>query len=236
VILGATSARGQITVGTFTTTAETNAYAPVSQAQYFDQKTLTNTSPATADVSDDWTGTNVGGTATTWHWIGASHIQSSTLFDPTSLTVTGAGSFSYDMTTTADFVDPIRSGGVYTPGGAADYHCYFTLEGAATYRARGQLSQDAVFFLGSTETGFIFNITSGGSPTRSVDLSGVIPAGHYEIRANTSLSMGQVSSGVNHRVASGSFADFNFTVAVPEPTSIAALFAIGAVWKLRWRR
>src|SRR4051794_28559744 len=114
-----------ITVTSFTTTAETNAYAPFSKAQYFDQKTLTNVSPAVANVADDWTGTNVGGSTNTWHWIGGSHLESTTTFDATSLNVTAAGSFSYDMTTSSDFVDPIHSGGVFTPGGAADYECYF---------------------------------------------------------------------------------------------------------------
>src|SRR5437868_5900688 len=80
-----------ITVTSYTTTAEQNAYAPFSQAQYFDKRTLTNTSPAVVDVSDNWTGTNVGGTTSTWHWVGASHIETTTAFAATSLTVTGAG-------------------------------------------------------------------------------------------------------------------------------------------------
>src|SRR5690242_9098083 len=84
-------ARAGITVTSFTTTAETNAYAPFSKAQYYDEQPLANVSPAVADVSADWTGTNVGGTTPTWHWVGASHTESSTSFDANVLTVTGAG-------------------------------------------------------------------------------------------------------------------------------------------------
>jgi hypothetical protein len=172
VVLGAVPASGQITVTSFTTTAGQNAYAPFSQAQYFDKKTLANASPATVDVSDDWTGTNVGGTTTTWHWVGASHIQTSTSFDTTSLTVTGAGSFSYDMTTTNDFVDPIRSGGVYTPAAGADYQCYFTLDVPATYRATGRIAGFGIAFLSSSEMGEFFFINGG-----AVDRSGVFLRG-----------------------------------------------------------
>src|SRR5205823_3992103 len=128
--------------------------------QYFDKQTLTNTSPAVVDVSDDWTGTNVGGATTTWHWVGASHAETTTTFDATNLAVAGAGSFSYELTTTSGFVDPTSTGTVYGPGGAADYQCYFTLNTPATYRATGQIVGFGVAFLSSFETGELFYIGS----------------------------------------------------------------------------
>src|SRR5438045_2125543 len=75
----------RITVTSYTTAAGTNAYAPLSQDQYFDQKTLTNVSPAVADVSDDWTGTNIGGSTSTWHWIGSTQTSSVTTFTANTL-------------------------------------------------------------------------------------------------------------------------------------------------------
>jgi hypothetical protein len=47
--------------------------------------------------------------------------------------------------------------------------------------------------------------------------------------------MGQLALGVNHRVANGSVSDFNFTVTVPEPSSVTAVVAIVIAWKLRRR-
>src|SRR5438876_3559599 len=123
-ILGAiASARASITVTSYQTIALTNAYAPLDQSAYFDRKVLTNVSPAVADVSDDWTGTNIGGSTATWHWVGSAHTSSITTFSANSLTITGAGSFSYDLTTTAAFVEPTSVTTLYGPGSAANYEC-----------------------------------------------------------------------------------------------------------------
>ena len=219
----AAPALGGITVTSYTTTAETNAYAPVSKAQYFDQQTLTNVSPAVANVSDDWTGTNVGGTTTTWHWIGASHTETTTTFDASTLAVTGTGSFSYDMTTTSDFVDPIRSGGVYTPTAFAEYECHFTLDVPATYHATGALNGFGIIGFGSSEFGDVFRL---GSNSGSFDRTGTIPAGHYGISLNTGNSMGQLPSAPNHRALSGMFTVPDFTITVPEPAALPALISV----------
>src|SRR4051794_38611416 len=98
-----------LTVTSYQTVALTNAFAPLSQDQYFSQQTLANVSPAHAEVSGDWTGTNAGGSTPTWHWTGSAQITSSTAFDGSSLSVTGSGSFGHELTTTTEFIDP-RSG------------------------------------------------------------------------------------------------------------------------------
>src|SRR5437867_11105752 len=125
VICSASLAVGGVTVSSFQTVALTNAYAPLDQSAYFDKQTITNISPAIANVSDDWTGTNVGGTATTWHWVGSAQNAITTSFSSSALTITGAGSFSYALTTTANFVDPTQVSSVYAPGSVADYRCFF---------------------------------------------------------------------------------------------------------------
>src|SRR5262245_22068103 len=96
-------ARGGITVSSYGASALTNAYAPLDRSAYFNEQDANNISPALADVSADWTGTNIAGATTTWHWAGSAHAVSTTTFDGKSLSLTGAGSFSYDLTTTAGF-------------------------------------------------------------------------------------------------------------------------------------
>src|SRR4051812_7111369 len=78
-----------VTVSSYRTVAGTNAYAPLSQAMYFDKKTLNNTSPAVVDVADDWTGTNDGGSTNTWQWVGSAHVSTTTSFSSNNLTIMG---------------------------------------------------------------------------------------------------------------------------------------------------
>src|SRR5258708_4968956 len=89
-----------ISITHFHTTVEVNGYAPVSQTQYFDQQRLTNVSPVSAQVFDDWWGPNTGGSINTWHYVGSAQIRSTTTFDSNSLAVTGAGAFAYTVDTT----------------------------------------------------------------------------------------------------------------------------------------
>jgi hypothetical protein len=216
-----------ITVTSYQTVALTNAFAPLSQSQYFAQETLVNVSPALAQVSGDWTGTNAGGSTNTWHWVGSSQASSTTAFDANSYTVTAAGSFAYELDTTAEFIDP-RSSNIYTPGGAADYQGFFTLDTAAEYTITVELTARSRVLLGSVEAGFIFNASNHGTTPQLFQRSGTIPAGHYEIRANSSLAAPLFPNGVNHFEASGGFADLIFNVQVPEPAEITVLALLGA--------
>jgi len=74
-----------ITVMEYRTVALTNAFARLSQTQYFEQETIVNVSPALAEVSGDWMGTNAGGSTNTWHWTGFARAASNTVFDADSL-------------------------------------------------------------------------------------------------------------------------------------------------------
>ena len=53
ICLAVSPALAGLTVTSFQTTALTNGYAPVGGNQYIAQQTLTNVSPAFADVSGD---------------------------------------------------------------------------------------------------------------------------------------------------------------------------------------
>ena len=200
----ASPALAGITVTDYRTVALTNAFAPLSQNQYFAQETLVNVSPALAEVSGDWMGTNAGGTTITWHFVGSSRATSTTAVDADSYTVTAAGSFAYEINTTADFIDP-RSSSIYAPGGAANYRGFFELDGPATYTVSVQLNQDSGVSLGSFETGFIFDHFNAGNIPVLFQMTGTIPAGRYQILATTGLGTPLFPNGVNHFDASGGF-------------------------------
>ena len=220
-ILGAiASARASITVTSYQTIALTNAYAPLDQSAYFDRQALTNTSPAVADVSDDWMGTNIGGTEPTWHWIGSAHTSTMTSLSANSLTISGTGSFSYDLTTTTGFVDPTQVTTVYGPAGGAGYESFFEINAPATYSVSVQLDQLSSITLASFENGIFFQRSNPSSLPVFVNLNGMIPLGHYDLRVGTGLGAPNLPNGINHYVASGSFSDFTFSVQLPEPGSL----------------
>src|SRR5689334_9330281 len=152
-----------LVVTSYQTVALTNAYAPLSQDQYFAQQTLANVSPDTANVSGDWMGPNAGGSTPTWHWVGMSQATSTTAFDANSLTVTAAGSFAYQLDTTADFIDP-SSNTIYTPSGAANYDDFFNLDTPSSYSIVAQLNMQGRVRLSSFEGLVVFD-RSNHDPT-----------------------------------------------------------------------
>jgi hypothetical protein len=154
-----------------------------------------------------------------------SQATSTTAFDANSLTVTAAGSFAYDLTTTGDFVDP-SSDSIYSPGGAADYECYFTLNAPSTYVVNVELDGHSKVFLGSFEAGFIFNQFNVGPAPLLVHLTGTIPVGHYEIGVESGLGVPNFSNGIHQYSANGGFSNFNFSVQVPEPTTLGFVIAV----------
>lgn len=212
--------RAGITVTSYQTVAGTNAFAPLSQAEYFQQQILTNVSPAVADVAGDWTGTNVGGTETTWHWIGAAHASTTTAFDCSSLTITADASFSWDISTTADFYDPGRVLSLYEPGSGANEQCHFSLDGPATYNLSVQLNRLSSVSLRSSAGQIVSRLNTGTGPV-IVTSDGTLPAGDYQITIGTGLAGLGFIQGANHEVESGSFSDFMFSVQVPEPINAA---------------
>jgi hypothetical protein len=221
----ASPALAGITVTSYQTLALTNAFAPLSQTEYFAQQTLANVSPALAEVSGDWMGTNAGGSSNTWHFVGSSRATSTSAFDADSYTVTAAASFTYELNTTAEFIDP-RSSGIYTPGGGANYDGFFVTDITTTYAISVELRQWSKVFFGSFEAGFIFNEINHSPTPRFVQLSGSIPPGHYQIGASAGLAAPNFPNGVNHFTANGSFVDMTFTVQVPEPNTLGVLIAI----------
>ena len=220
----ASPALAGITVTSYRTLAQVNGYAPTSQTQFFEQQTLTNVSPANAQVSGDWMGPNAGGSTPTWHYVGSAQTTSTTAFDADSLTITAAGSFAYVVDTTADFVDP-SSTSIYGPGAAANYRGFFETDTLATYGASVQLNQHSGISLGSFEAGFIFNHFNAGEVPVLFQLTGIIPPGHYQILVTSGVGAPNLPNGINHILRGGSFENTLFTVQVPEPNALGVVIA-----------
>src|SRR5262245_23235826 len=108
-----------VTVSAIDTLATANAYAPFDKSSYYVTDDKPNVSPAVAEVSGDWTGTNAGGAVQTWHMTTSSHASSATSLTQNTLSITGDGSFSYHISTSAGFVEPTSADGVYGPGAVA---------------------------------------------------------------------------------------------------------------------
>jgi hypothetical protein len=219
-----------ITVTSYSTVALTNAWAPVGGTQYFERQELLNVSPAFAQTSGDWMGTNAGGSTNTWHYVGSAEIISTTTFDSNKFTVATAGSFGYEITTTADFVDP-RSSTVFTPGAAASYNGFFTADVPVAYSMNGQLNQRSRVQLNSVGggVGIVFDQSNPTPNPISLDLTGTLPPGQYRILINASLGASNLPNGVNNYARSGSFQDVVFTVQVPEPCMSVIYMAITAI-------
>ncbi len=210
-----------ITVTSYSTLAQTNGFAPSFQGPYYEQQTLTSITPALAQVSGDWTGPNADGTPNTWHWVGSSRSSSTTTFDANSYTVTAAGSFEYQLDTTAAFVDPRPS--VLTPTGAANYEGFFTTDSMLAYSIIGELTQRARVQLNTSSGTIIFFQSNQTSVPVSVNFTGIIPAGQYRVLITTGLSAPALPNGVNHYEASGRYTDLIFNVQIPEPSTFAIL-------------
>lgn len=230
-----TLALAGINVTSFRTAAGTNAYAAVGGNQYIDQQILMNVSPANASGSGDWTGPNADGTPNTWHWVGSGQLSTTTTFDSSRLTITGAGSFAHELTTTSEFVDP-SSGSVFSPGSGADYLCAVSVDTTAFYSIAILLGQWGKVSLSSSQTGFIFSESNFSASPRLVQLSGSIPAGNFAMRANAGLAIENLSPGVHHVQYSGRFDNLNFVLAVPEPSSFGLVLMMSALGFARRQR
>ena len=233
-ILSAPTQAG-ITVTSYETTALTNGFAPFSLDQYIAQQTLTNISPATAQVSGDWTGPNSDGTPDTWHFVGSSSVASTTTFDVNTFTATASGSFTYTIDTTTGFVDPRAAGGVFTPSGAVDYRAVFQTDVPLQYTITGQLNQWSSMRL-STPSGFIFDRFNTSTTPRFVKLNGTLGSGQYQLVFNASLAVPNFPNGVNHNAASGGYENVTFTVQVPEPLSAWTAIELVALQNVLYRR
>jgi len=237
LVLGscAVPVRAGITVTSYRTTAGTNAFAPVGGSQYIDQQILTNVSPAHASGSGDWVGPNAGGSANTWHWIGAAQLSMSTTFDSSMLSITGAGNFAHELTTTSEFVDP-RSASVFSPGSGADYQCAVSVDTSAAYTITVLLGQWGKVSLSSSQTGFIFNETNFAASPRLVQFSGTIPPGNFAVRANAGLAIENLSPGLHHVEYSGGFDNLDFVLQVPEPGVTGFLLTMSVLGIVRRQR
>ena len=218
-----TPALGGIVVTQSRTTAVTLGYAPFSQTEFYAKQELIDISPAHAQVSGDWWGPNAGGTTPTWHWVGAAEVSSTTTFDYSRLSVTGSGSFSHELTTTAGFIYPGPF--TYTPSSTADNSCFFTLTEPAFYSVSVELGRYGVAHLGSVDFGTIFDRVNFTTTPVQFEQAGTLAPGRYRIQAGTGVAIGNLPNGVNHYSRAGYFSDFRFAVQVPEPNAILlALF------------
>jgi len=230
VLAGVTAppALGGLVVTSYRTVAQTNGYAPVSQAQYFAEQRLENVSPALAEVSGDWTGPNADGTPDTWHFVGTSGSTSTTTITTDSYTVLAAASFLYTLDTTTDFIDP-ASVSTFAPAGAANYRGSFTLDVPAAYTITSRLNQWSRVRLNRLGGGpEIFDASNVNVVPQFVSLAGTIPPGQYQFLATTGLSLGNLFNGVNDIDRSGSFENLIFSVRVPEPSIFGFGGAVGA--------
>ena len=219
------SARAGVTVTSIDTQAQANAYAP-DQQTYFADDDHPNVSPASASVSDNWSGTNIGGSETTWNMVASAQIVTTTTATPTNLNITGSGSFAYNISTTAGFVDPTTVMTLFGPEAAGDYQCYFTLDAPAAYTLNASLMGSSEVYFASFQTGLIFQKDQFAASTILASQSGTIPAGSYEIRGNASFG-GPTPLGANTNIKeSGSITNFLFSVQVPEPTFLAAILGL----------
>jgi hypothetical protein len=233
----ASLARAGVSVSSYDSQAQANAYAPLDKSAYFATDDHPNVSPAAANVSGNWSGTNIGGSTNTWHMVTSANISTTTASTPSSLTITGGGGFSYDITTVTGFVDPTSVTTLYSPGAAGDYQCYFNTDTPTNYVVSAQLSGYSLiqFFSVTNGTLFLNRIDSGGSPIL-LNASGTIPAGQYGIRANASLGGPNLPVGINHFAASGSFNNFAFSVQTPEPTTSGVLILLAVIAARQFRR
>ena len=216
----ASAAMAGITVSSIDAQSQANAYAPLDKSQYFATDDKPNISPATADVSVDWTGANVGGTDPTWRWVASADTSSATTTTGDSLTMTGAGSFNYDLTTTAAFVDPTSVTTLYAPHAGSELSCTFAVNAAAHYSLRAVLNRlSGVFFASVTTGNTIFLSTNLGTEPDFATAEGNIPPGQYSIAASANFGPPNLPPGINHSLDGGNFSDFLFTVQVPEPVS-----------------
>lgn len=224
-----------ISVTSYRTVALSNAFAPTSQAQYYERQELINVSPALVQVSGDWMGPNAGGTTPTWHYVGSAQTMSTTEFDLNTLTISAAGSFSYEIATTADFIDP-RSISILTPGAAANYEGFFTTEIPTNYTISALLNEQARVRLNTLSGSVIFNEGNPTSTPVAVNLSGTIPPGQYRLLVTSGLGAPNLPNGVNHLSRSGRYEDVIFTVRVPEPNTLGVVMAISGYGLRRRKR
>jgi hypothetical protein len=160
--------------------------------------------------------------------VASASATSTTGLTGSTLTITDAGSFTYNLTTTSDFVDPTQVATLYAPGAGGDYQCYFSVDAPAAYDLTMRLDGFSLvqFFSVSTGTLIYSRVKSGGLPI-IVSTSGTIPVGDYGVRVNASFGPPILPPGVNQSSGSGSFSNFTFSVSVPEPCRI--LFVLGLV-------
>jgi hypothetical protein len=224
--VGVLPARAGVSVSSYDTQVQANAYAPVDQSAYYADNSKHNTSPASGDINADWSGTNVGGSDTTWHMTALVHTESTTTFGPSFLSITGAGSFSYNITTTAGFSEPLQHATLFVPGANSGVGSVFSIDQPEVYSISVTLGRDSDVLL-SSPSGIVFDQGNSSSIPKVVATTGMIGPGQYQIGAGTNQhGPSGLPNGVNHVSVNGSFSNFTFTLQVPEPAGMF-VFIVG---------
>jgi hypothetical protein len=189
---GVLPARAGVSLSSYDTQVQANAYAPPDQSAYYSDNSKHNTSPASGDINADWSGTNVGGSDTTWHMTALVNANSTTTTTPNSLAIAGAGSFAYEITTTAGFSEPLKHATLFTPGANCGVGSVFTIDQPATYSISVLLNGDSSVSLASFSDGFLLNQGHIGSLPKLVTMEGVLSSGKYQVgvTANTGRRKG----------------------------------------------
>ena len=232
----ASPALGGLVVTSYRTVAQTNGYAPVSQAQYFAEQRLENVSPAVAEVSGDWTGPNADGTPDTWHFRGTSRATSTTTVTADGYTVEASASFAFQLDTTAAFIDP-ASVSIFAPGATSNYNGFFDTDVPLVYSITAQLNQRGRVRLNQIGGPEIFDENNLNLVPRLLNLAGIIPSGRYQFLATTGFGVPNLPNGINHRAANGGLESLIFTVRVPEPRLLGFAAPVVAMIprRQRWR-
>lgn len=219
-----TSVLAGISASSFDTQAQANAYAPLDKSGYFAVDDKPSTSPALTDVSGDWTGTNLGASETTWHMVTFAHLQSSTIFDPSQLAITGAGSFSYEVSTSNNFTDPARGAARFVPGADASYGCRFTTDVSTLCQLSADLNRLGGITLKQIGGPTIFDSLNLGTLPKPVAFTTTLSPSEYQLSFGANhYGPAPLPDGINDFTSSGGISNVVVSVQIPEAVTAGAV-------------
>ena len=146
--------------------------------------------------SDDWSGTNAGGSDVTWHIPAMAHADSTTTITPAfPRDHCIAGTFSYQITTIASSLsEPLQHGSFFPPGVNTSVGGVFTIDQAGGLFDLGHTTQpagDSNIAFSSFSDGVLLLKGHSGSIPRLITMSGGTISG----RVNTRSAQGRTLDG-----------------------------------------